>query len=338
MTQVSIGDSKSDVYFVYDGDCPICQIAAKELKIRKAVGKLHLIDARSDKENSVVKEVNAKGLNLDEGMVIKFNNTYYHGADALQVMALLGTNQSWFNRVNYLLFRSPILSKICYPFMRSARNFALKFKGVPKIDNICDKDQPTFRPIFGDSWSSLPPVMSKHYANRPYSNDIVTVKGKMDVKFNWFIKLMSPFLRLSGALVPYEGNDIPTIVRFKSEPHSNVFCFDREFRFVNKKPFHFNSRMIPQNGNEVIEFMRFGIGWKCKYSYDGKKVVLAHKGYVWKIFNINIPVPIGLLLGSGYAEEEALSDNSFKMKMVITHMLFGKMYEYKGTFKVVENE
>lgn len=125
-----------EVWFVYDGDCPICQVAANRFQINKAVGKLHLVNAREDKENPVYKEINEKGLNLDEGMVIKFNDVYYHGSDALYIMAMLGTNQGWFNLLNYLLFRSKFFAKICYPSLKACRNMAIKAKGVGKIDNL----------------------------------------------------------------------------------------------------------------------------------------------------------------------------------------------------------
>ncbi len=32
----------------------------------------------------ILKEINEKGFNLDEGIVVKFNNAFYFGADALQ--------------------------------------------------------------------------------------------------------------------------------------------------------------------------------------------------------------------------------------------------------------
>jgi predicted DCC family thiol-disulfide oxidoreductase YuxK len=130
------GDAKGDVWFVYEGDCPICNTAANALQIRKAVGNLHLVNAREDKDHPLMAEINRKGMNLDDGMVIKFNDTCYHGADALHVMALLGTGQGWFNRMNALLFRSPLLSSLCYPSMRAARNLALRLKRIPKLHNL----------------------------------------------------------------------------------------------------------------------------------------------------------------------------------------------------------
>ncbi len=178
--------------------------------------------------------------------------------------------------------------------------------------------------------------MHKHYANRPYCDDVVTVEGKMDVEFGWLVKLMSPFLRIFGALVPYQGNDILVTVHFRSEPDSDVYCLDRTFNFPDKKPYIFYSRLTPIKDDIVIEFMKYGIGWKHRFYWNGEKVILEHRGYVWNFFGMTIPIPLGLILGKGYAEEEAIDDNSFRMRMNIIHPIFGKMYEYRGVFGVVE--
>jgi predicted DCC family thiol-disulfide oxidoreductase YuxK len=129
-------DQSGDVWFVYDGDCPICTVAAHGLRIRKAVGTLQLVDARSDVDHPILAEIRDLRLDLDQGMVIKFRDTCYHGADALHVMAMLGTGQGWFNRINALLFRSKLLSAICYPPMRAVRNLLIRVRGVQKIDNL----------------------------------------------------------------------------------------------------------------------------------------------------------------------------------------------------------
>lgn len=124
----------NQVWFVYDGDCPICNGAANAFMIKKTVGTLNIIDARTQKNHPVMIEINNLDLNLDDGMVIKLKNKLYHGADALHVMALIGSNSGIFNQINYFLFRSKILSKICYPFLRFCRNVALWIKGVKKIN------------------------------------------------------------------------------------------------------------------------------------------------------------------------------------------------------------
>ncbi len=129
-------EAKGDVWFVYDGDCPICNMAAQALRIRKAVGNLHTLNAREDSTHPLLLEIKARQLSLDDGMVIKFQDTFYHGADALNLMALLGTGQGWFNRMNAWLFRSKATARFCYPTMRAVRNLLLRVKNVPPLRNL----------------------------------------------------------------------------------------------------------------------------------------------------------------------------------------------------------
>ena len=82
--------------------------------------------------------------------------------------------------------------------------------------------------------------------------------------------------------------------------------------------------------------MRFGFGWKMRYAWDGEKVVLSHKGYALQLFGHLIPLPLTILLGAGYAEEHPIDDNTFDMQTHITHPWWGKVYEYKGRFKIAE--
>ena len=124
------------IWFVYDGECPICSLAAQALEIRKSVGKLELVDARQEHDHEVLKEVNAAGLDLDEGMVIKYGERLYHGAEALNLMALIGSGHGRFNRINAALFRNAFVARLCYPLMRAARNLAIRLKGSGKIQNL----------------------------------------------------------------------------------------------------------------------------------------------------------------------------------------------------------
>jgi hypothetical protein len=194
--------------------------------------------------------------------------------------------------------------------------------------------EPIFRSIFGEAWSSLPKVMHKHYANTPFSEDVMVAKGTMDVSLSPIAKLLSPLFRLFGTLVPYDGRDVPVTVFFRSDLHSAAFRIDRQFLFPGKKPYHFHSSMVQVNDNDIIEFMRFGLGWRMHYLWDGKKVVLHHQGYVLKLFGKLISLPIDFLVGHVYAEEHALSDNVFRMRMQLAHPLLGTLFEYKGVFTI----
>ena len=100
---------------------------------------------------------------------------------------------------------------------------------------------------------------------------------------------------------------------FKSDRDTKFFHFVRTFHFKNAAPYVFHSRMMQIRDNEVIEIMRFGLGWKMLYSWDGEKVILQHKGYALHLFGHFIPLPLTLLMGKGYAEEIAVDENMFDM-------------------------
>ena len=90
------------------------------------------------------------------------------------------------------------------------------------------------------------------------------------------------------------------------------------------------------SSNELIEFMGFGIGWRNAYEWSDDTVILRHRGYVWRIFGIVIPLPLTPIIGKAWAEEKALSANSFSMWTHIKHPLFGEMLRYAGPFEITE--
>ncbi|MQA66361.1 MAG: DUF4166 domain-containing protein [Alphaproteobacteria bacterium] len=325
----------SDVWFVYDGDCPICSAAANALEIRKSVGHLHLIDARVETSHPLIQEIKDRQLDLDEGMVLKYAGNYYHGRDALHMMALLGSSRGWFNRANALLFHSRFVASICYPVMRAARNTLLRLKGIKRICNLhIDPGEPIFKAVFGEQWHNLPPVMRTHYEIRPYSNDVVEVEGTLDFVIS---PLISVVARLTGmSLLANSGTNVPSTVTFRNGSRSEAFYFDRKFVFPDKRIVRFCSRMELIKDNELVEFMRYGIGWSVAYTWDGSKVILQHRGYVWRIFGVVIPIPLSLILGEIHAEERPLSSERFSMRVLSSRGLLGKAFMYAGEFKVTK--
>ena len=80
---------------VYDGDCPFCATYVKLVRIREACGALELIDARAG--GPAVDALVAAGYDLDGGMVLKIGAAYYHGADCIHALALMGSRSGPFN-------------------------------------------------------------------------------------------------------------------------------------------------------------------------------------------------------------------------------------------------
>jgi predicted DCC family thiol-disulfide oxidoreductase YuxK len=125
---------KGDVWLVYDGECPICDNYCRYARIRDAVGRLHLIDARHP--SALMDEITAAGLDIDQGMVVKFNDVVYYGPEAIRVLTLLSTGSGWFNRINYWFFGSSRRAGIFYPVGKAFRNLLLKLLGIGYIENL----------------------------------------------------------------------------------------------------------------------------------------------------------------------------------------------------------
>ncbi|HEX2752464.1 MAG TPA: DUF4166 domain-containing protein [Alphaproteobacteria bacterium] len=196
--------------------------------------------------------------------------------------------------------------------------------------------QPLFAKVFGDDWHNLPPVMHKHYANRAYRKDETVAEGVMIVKSSVIGRILAPLFRLSGTLVPYEGEGVETSVRFLTRAADDSFTLERTFNFPNKKPYVFTSTMQPLGGAEIVEFTRIGFGWHMRYGWDGQKVTLTHCRYVLRCFGKRIRIPLEWIIGTTYAEETPVDDRTFSMKMEMHHKIFGHIFSYSGVFTLTK--
>ena len=181
----------------------------------------------------------------------------------------------------------------------------------------------------------MPPVMHRHYANRPFCRDVNIAEGVMTVRTAPVLRLAAPLLRLIGGIPAVNAENIPVTVRFESEERLDALHFKRSFRFPGNKPYVFHSRMMPRGGNRIVERMKYGLGWCVGFLWQDNKVMLQHEGFCLCLFGKFIPLPISWLIGSINAEEWALDDKSFAMSVEIRHPLFGKIYEYSGEFSMV---
>jgi len=126
--------SDDEWWLVYDWQCPACDMYCHLLCIGEAEGQFRLVDARDNPE--VMKEITARGLDIDQGMVLKMNHQLYFGADAIHKLALIASPSTVFNRFNTWIFRSRRRAELLYPVLRACRNFLLKLLGRTKINNL----------------------------------------------------------------------------------------------------------------------------------------------------------------------------------------------------------
>ena len=130
------------IYLVYDTECPACDQYCRLVRIRESAGELVLVDARAP--GPLMDEITAAGLDIDQGMVLKLDHQLYYGADAIHMLALLGSPSGLFNRFNRRLFGSRHLSRVLYPLLRACRNLLLKILRKTRINNLGLKDRERF--------------------------------------------------------------------------------------------------------------------------------------------------------------------------------------------------
>jgi predicted DCC family thiol-disulfide oxidoreductase YuxK len=122
------------VEILYDRECPVCDAYCTLADVRPAAGRIKLLDARKDSE--LLREVTARSLDIDEGMVVRYRGELHYGADAIHVLALLSPRKTLFDKLSWLVFRSRKRARIVYPAMKVGRNLILKLLRRTRINNL----------------------------------------------------------------------------------------------------------------------------------------------------------------------------------------------------------
>lgn len=126
--------SEAEILLVYDRECPVCDAYCHLVRTSESAGTLRLVNARDP--SAVMDEITSKGLDIDQGMVLKANGTLHYGADAIHALSLLSCRSGAFNRLNHRIFRSKRLAGMVYPLLRSCRNLLLKLLRKTKVNNL----------------------------------------------------------------------------------------------------------------------------------------------------------------------------------------------------------
>ncbi len=111
---------------IYDGECPFCSGYVKLMDLRRRVGDVELVDARSDDPR--VKAVQRDGYDLNEGMVAIYGARTYYGGEAVALISRLGSGG-----ILSRIFGDDSRSRLMYPAMKMGRNIALRLLGRSKI-------------------------------------------------------------------------------------------------------------------------------------------------------------------------------------------------------------
>jgi predicted DCC family thiol-disulfide oxidoreductase YuxK len=123
-----------EILLVYDPQCPVCEAYCCAVQRRGSPAGLRLVDARA--ERAVMGEITRRGLDIDEGMVLVVDDTFYYGADAIHALAQLNRPGAGGGALNRWLFGSARRARLLYPWLRSGRNLLLKLLGRTRVNNL----------------------------------------------------------------------------------------------------------------------------------------------------------------------------------------------------------
>jgi len=199
------------------------------------------------------------------------------------------------------------------------------------------KRQPVIKVALMDQWNDLADIVKQHYDITPGTPSNMVIKGVMDEVYHSPIaKLFLLPSRIFGALVPYKGTNIPTEVKnWTTTDNLSAMFWHRTLDFPNKPAVVFKSRMEHVQGNEIIEYVRYGMGIRMQMSVEESALIFKSIGYVWKLGGMTIPIPAWAILGNARIIEKAISEDEFFIDFNITHPIFGKTFSYAGTYSIV---
>ena len=120
---------KSDLTFIYDGECPFCNHFAELLELKSKIKNISILDAR--KNQIITNSLLNKGYDIDKGAILLKGDEIFHGAEAINTICNQINNPSGrLLKILSNIFKSNKRTKLLFPFLVRARRFALISKGV----------------------------------------------------------------------------------------------------------------------------------------------------------------------------------------------------------------
>ena len=116
----------------YDGECPFCTRFVALYRIRSNVGQVVLTNVRERPD--LLQRFAREGYDINAGMVVLWQGRAYHGADSVQLLAMLGAERGMFAGLNRALFVNRRVAGAVYPLLVRGRNLTLRALGRPLIE------------------------------------------------------------------------------------------------------------------------------------------------------------------------------------------------------------
>lgn len=196
---------------------------------------------------------------------------------------------------------------------------------------------PVIAQALGEEWHQLHPLVKRHYGIAPGTKSRVVIEGEMrEVHFSRRAAPLIHTARLFGALVAERASSIPVQVINTTRHDDPAMHWHRTFHYPDGRVRTFQSRMVHAGGNEIIEYVRFGLGIRMAMSVVDGALLFESRGFHWgNNPAAGLPIPDLLLLGRSRIVERAVTDEQFEIEFDTRHPLYGRSFGYNGTFRIV---
>lgn len=323
-------DDGNALILVYDGDCLFCRHTALAIRLKQAIKQFELIDGRS--QHPLATCLKASHLDLNQGIVIIYHGVCYADQDAVEMLATLTTPVNLFNKSVARIFKHRRLSKILYTSLKQLRKAVLWVRGIDPIEHHSAQyfDEAITQAID----QKLPPALFKRYHIDTHSPHGILLDGTLTIKLSRLFKCLSWMINAVGFTISKEANDIPTKVAINSDPPYRMITMKRMLDYQDTKQ-AFSTQLLHLKNQYFVEtFSRF-LGWKYTYHLEHNTLNMHHDAMCLRLGKSFIPIPgLGLLMGKLSAQETAIDQNTFTMKVTITHLFEYQLMSYHGVFKV----
>ncbi len=192
-----------------------------------------------------------------------------------------------------------------------------------------------FKSILGSKWESLHPDIQKRFEKNPIPGNPLKYTGNLEeLSCSRWGKLLGFVTKplIKGALIPYTEFDVPVDIQVYTKEGCSYIFKQRNYKLSNSKPIMFTSYMRQSSKGEVLEYVGMGLGMKLIVFEKDTNLHFKSDGYFWDIGLFKIPIPDILSPGATYLTHLNEGENQFRIRIDITHKLFGKMFVQAGVF------
>jgi hypothetical protein len=179
--------------------------------------------------------------------------------------------------------------------------------------------------VLGEKWDELPVALKAHYQTGEYRDT-----GRLSIAYPRLLQPYLSLMRVLGALVNRQGNDLPTEVEKYVENDREYWC--RTILFPDGKEMNFTSFRVNGESGGFIEFVNAWLGLQMSASLENGEIICRGVRFVMKIGRWLLPIPEWMALGHTTIKEQSIGDDQFKMDFRMVHPLFGETFRYNGVF------